>query len=509
MASEVLRVEPADAHNEALVGYVHPPNWANPEPEKRYNMVVIGAGTAGLVTAAGAAGLGAKVALVERHLMGGDCLNFGCVPSKALIRSARAVADVRAAAAFGVPASAPSVDFAAVMEQMRALRAGIAKHDSAERFRSLGIDVFLGDAKFTGPRTIEVGGASLNFSKACIATGARASAPPIPGIDEIDYLTNETLFSLTELPRRMAVIGAGPIGAEMAQTFARLGSEVTLVERESGVLPREDPDAGKVVRAALERDGVRILCACEETVLGAAGDEKRVTLRSGGASTELLVDAVLVAVGRAPNVASLALDAAGIAFDMRKGVTVDDALRTSNKRVYAAGDVASRFQFTHTADAHARIVIRNALFPFLPTKAKTSKLVVPWCTYTEPEVAHVGLTPAMAAEQGIEIDTIREDLSGVDRAILDRETEGFVKVHVRKGKDEIVGATLVSRHAGETIGELTVAMANGVGLGGLASVIHPYPTQAEVVKRAADAFNRTKLTPRVAGIFKWLMARQR
>ncbi len=502
-------VEPADPYNQELVELVHPPGWVNPEPEANYNMVVIGAGTAGLVTAAGAAGLGANVALVERHLMGGDCLNFGCVPSKALIRSARAVADVRAASAFGVEASPSRVDFGAVMAQMRALRAGIANHDSAERFRSLGIDVFLGDARFTGARTIQVGDATLNFAKACIATGARASAPPIPGLDDIDYLTNESLFSLTELPRRMAVIGAGPIGAEMAQTFARFGSDVTLIERESGVLPREDPDAGAVVRKALERDGVTILCACEETELSAAGDEKRVTVRREGASTELLVDAVLVAVGRAPNVESLALDAAGIAFDARKGVTVDDALRTTNKRVYAAGDVASRFQFTHTADAHARIVIRNALFPFLPTKAKSSKLVVPWCTYTEPEVAHVGLTPSMAEEAGIEIDTIREDLGSVDRAILDRETEGFVKIHLRKGKAEIVGATLVSRHAGETIGELTVAIANGVGLGDLANVIHPYPTQAEVVKRAADAYNRTKLTPRVAGIFKWLMARQR
>ncbi|MCH7872187.1 MAG: mercuric reductase, partial [Planctomycetes bacterium] len=452
ITAEFPQAQPFDEHNRRLIANVHPMDWTNPKPSGRYNMVVIGAGTAGLVTAAGAAGLGAKVALVERALMGGDCLNVGCVPSKALIRSARAFADVRDAGALGVRVpDGAAVDFPAVMERMRKLRAGISPHDSARRFRELGIDMFIGEARFTGPNTIEVDGQSLRFSRACIATGARAVPLPIPGLAEAGYLTNETLFSLTKLPRRLAVIGAGPIGCEMAQTFARFGSEVTLVEAMHQLLGREDQDAAERVQRALLRDGVRINCCAKITGVRKDGDETILTLE-GDTGGELVVDAVLVSVGRAPNVDGLGLKAAGVEFDTRLGVKVDDRLRTTNPKIFAAGDICSPYKFTHTADFMARIVIQNALFF---GRSKASALTIPWCTFTDPEIAHVGLYEQQARDKGIEVETFTVEMSDVDRAILDGEGDGFLKVHVKKGSDKILGATLVARHAGEMISEIT------------------------------------------------------
>lgn len=505
----ILRdLQPLDDHNTRLLEAVHPPGWKNPTASGRYNMVVIGAGTAGLVTAAGAAGMGAKVALIERRLMGGDCLNFGCVPSKALIRSARAFADVRDAGEFGVnvPEGA-HVDFQAVMTRMRRLRAGISPHDSAKRFSELGIDVFIGAARFTGPDTVQVGETTLRFARACIATGARASAPPINGLAEAGYLTNETVFSLTELPPRLAVIGAGPIGCELAQAFARFGSKVTLLEADKQILPREDPDAAKLVRASLERDGAKIICGGKtaRVELDPATGCRVIHAECDSMPHRIEVDQVLVGVGRVPNV-DLNLEAAGVKYDPRIGVEVDDRLRTSNKRIYAAGDVCSKFKFTHAADAMARIVIQNALFF---GRAKASALVIPWCTYTDPEIAHVGLYPAEAQQQGVEIDSFRIDMSSVDRAILEGDTAGLLKVHVRKGTDKIVGATLVSRHAGESISQLCQAITAGTGLGTIAKTIHPYPTQAEVIKKAADAYSRTRLTPGVQKLFKTILAWRR
>ncbi len=499
---EFPQARPFDEHNRRLIANVHPMDWSNPEPSGRYNMVVIGGGTAGLVTAAGAAGLGAKVALVERALLGGDCLNVGCVPSKALIRCARAFAEVRSAGTFGVhvPEGA-AVDFAAVMERMRRLRAGISPHDSARRFRELGIDVFIGDAHFTGRDTIEVDGKTLRFSRACIATGARAAPLPIPGLAEAGYLTNETLFSLTELPRRLAVIGAGPIGCEMAQTFARFGSEVTLVESMCQLLGREDQDAAQRIEQALARDGVRINCCAKITGVRKKGDETILTLE-GEMGGELAVDAVLVSVGRAPNVGGLGLEAAGVEFDKRLGVKVDDRLRTTNPKVFAAGDICSPYKFTHAADFMARIVIQNALFF---GRSKASALTIPWCTFTDPEIAHVGLYEQQARDKGIEVETFTVEMSDVDRAVLDGEADGFLKVHVKKGSDKILGATLVARHAGEMISEITLAIVSGAGLGTLAKTIHPYPTQAEVIRKAGDAYNRTRLTPRVKGIFETVL----
>ena len=503
-----VEVLPDDDANRTLVSHVHPTDWQNPTPDGRYNLVVVGAGTAGLVSAIGAAGLGAKVALVERHLMGGDCLNVGCVPSKGLISAGRRVAAVRDAGAFGVQVpGGGEADFAAVMERMRKLRTRISPNDSAARFRDQGVDVYFGQGVFTGADTLEVGGATLRFKKAVIATGARAAAPPIPGLDETGYLNNETLFSLTERPRRLAVLGSGPIGSEMAQAFARFGTEVHLVERADHVLTREDADAAAVVQRALVKDGVVLHLNRQAAKVERDGAEKVLHLEGSGAeegapAETLRVDEILVAVGRAPNVDGLGLEAAGVEYDPRKGVRVDDNLRTTNKAVFAAGDVASRFQFTHAADFMARIVLRNSLFG---GRAKASSLVIPWATYTEPELAHVGLHPHEAAEQGIEVDTYVQPLEDVDRAILDGEDEGFVKIHTRKGKDTIVGATIVAGHAGDMISEIALAMRAGVGLGTIADTIHPYPTQAEAIRRVGDQYNRTRLTPRVAALMKgWL-----
>lgn len=492
-------MSPDDEHNRALVSSVHPSGWVNPTPAGRYNLVVVGGGTAGLVSAAGAAGLGAKVALVERHLLGGDCLNVGCVPSKALISCARVAANARAAEAFGVHVGGVEVDFSAVMARMRRLRAGMAPHDSAQRFADLGVDVFLGDGRFTGPTTLEVGGSTLEFSRAVIATGARAVALGIPGLEETGYLTNETVFSLTELPHRLAVIGAGPIGCELAQAFRRFGSEVTLFETESRVLPREDADAAAIIDRRLRAEGIRLVLCGHVTSVQRRGAEAVIHCEAGGRRNEVLCDAILLGIGRAPNLERLGLEAAGVSYDKR-GVTVNDYLQTTNRRVYAAGDIASQFKFTHMADALARIVLTNALFG---GRKKASALHVSWCTYTQPEVAHVGLYEHEAVARGHAVSTITIPLNEVDRAILDGAEDGFLRIHLRKGTDRILGATLVADHAGDMISEITVAMVAKRGLGTIANAIHPYPTQAEAMKKAADAYNRSRLTPQIKRLFEW------
>ena len=496
-------LEPFDEHNQRLQAAVHPTDWQNPTPTGRYHLVVIGAGTAGLVTAAGAAGLGAKVALVERGLMGGDCLNVGCVPSKGLLSAGRAAAAVRSALEFGVCVPGGfHVDFPAVMERMRRLRADISPADSAQRFRDLGVDVFLGEAEFTDESHISVGEAALEFKRAVIATGARAAAPPIPGLDQVGYLTNETVFSLTELPQRLGVVGAGPIGCELAQAFANFGSEVHLIESADGILPKDDPEAASIVKESLLKSGVNLLCCGRDLQVGRSGSVIRLEGNSQDNPYSLEVDQLLIAAGRAPNVEGLGLDRAGVKYDLKTGVEVNDKLQTTNPNIYAAGDVCSKYQFTHAADFMARSVIRNALFM---GREKVSDLVIPWCTYTEPELAHVGLTEAQAREKNVEIDTYRQDLAEVDRAILDGKTEGFIKIHVRKGSDKIVGATVVAANAGNLIGEISLAMTNGLGLGKIAATIHPYPTQAEAIRKIGDQYNRTKLTPLVKNLFdRWL-----
>ncbi|MCK6553616.1 mercuric reductase [Candidatus Binatia bacterium] len=498
---------PLDEHNARLAANVRPDDWVNPTPRGRYNLVVVGAGAAGLVSAAGAAGLGARVAIVERELMGGDCLNVGCVPSKGIVSAARVAATARHGSDFGIAGNERvTVDFGRAMERMRRLRADLSKVDSVARFRDLGVDVFLGQATFTGPDRLGVGGRELQFSRAVIATGARAAAPPIPGLDQVPYLTNETVFSLTELPGRLGIVGAGPIGCEMAQSFARFGSEVHLIEALHGVLPREETDAAEIVRRALDRDGVRLRCCGKDLRIEQRGNGIRILVESHGSSLDVVVDRLLVSVGRAPNVDGLGLEAAGVAYDGKKGVLVDDRLRTSNKRIFAAGDICSRYQFTHAADFMARIVIQNALFF---GRRSAGALTIPWCTYTSPELAHVGLYPAEAEARGIEIDTFDQKLDEVDRAVLEGEAEGFVRVHVARGTDRIVGATIVAANAGNLIGTMSLAMTQKIGLGAIASTIYPYPTQGEAIRKVGDRYNRTRLTPTVKRLFdRWFSWRR-
>ncbi len=492
--NNAAEIYPSDEYNQELISNLHPPDWQNPEPAARYNLVVIGAGAAGLVSAAGAAGLGAKVAIVERHFMGGDCLNTGCVPSKCLIRSSRAAFDVRDAERFGIqPEPGSVVDFPALMERMRRLRARISANDSVQRFSELGVDVFLGEGRFSGPDTIEVDGKKLRFKKAVIATGARAVEPSIEGISEAGYLTNETVFNLTERPKRLAVIGAGPIGCELAQAFQRLGSTVTLIDIGPQLLSKEDRDAAESVAASLRKDGVDLRLNTAVLRVNRTENSKQVTLQNENGESIIEVDEILAGVGRAPNIEGLNLECTGVEYDAGTGVAVNDFLQTANKNIFAAGDICMKYKFTHAADAAARIVIQNALFPM--GRGKLIALTVPWCTYTDPEIAHVGLAERDAHERGLEIDTFVQPMNEVDRAIADGEEEGFVKIHTRKGTDRILGATIVARHAGEMIGEITLAMVAGLGMKTLSKVIHPYPTQAEAIRKAADAYNRTRLTP--------------
>jgi pyruvate/2-oxoglutarate dehydrogenase complex dihydrolipoamide dehydrogenase (E3) component len=500
--SDLPLVEPLDDHNRKLIENVHPSSWQNPQPAGRYNLVVIGAGSAGLITAAIASGLGAKVALVERHYLGGDCLNVGCVPSKGVIRASRMVSEARRAEKEIGLALAPGaeVDFAAAMERMRRVRAQISDEDAATRYRDeLGVDVYLGDATFVDRETVEVAGAKLRFKKAVIASGARPVALPIEGLAEAGYLTNETLFNLTERPRRLGVIGAGPIGCEMAQAFRRLGSDVVVLHADSHILPREDADAAAIVEARFREEGIRLVADAKIERVSLRGGERVLHFSEPGrGSSEVAVDQILVGVGRAPNVAGLGLEQVGVEYDARRGVHVNDYLQTTNPRIYAAGDVCMSWTFTHAADAAAKIVVQNALF--LRTQ-KLSSLVMPWCTYTDPEIAHVGMYERDARAAGIEIDTYQVPLHLVNRAVTDGEDEGFAKVHVRKGTDRIVGGTIVAAHAGEMISELTVAIVNKVGLGGIGNTIHPYPTQAEALKRAAGLYTRSRLSP---GLAKWM-----
>ncbi|MBU7584524.1 MAG: mercuric reductase [Nostoc sp. TH1S01] len=506
---ERVIVRPVDEYNQKLVSYVHPPNWVNPQPADCYDLVVIGAGTAGLVVAAGAAGLdlGLKVALIEKHLMGGDCLNVGCVPSKCIIRSSRVIGEIWQAKNFGIniPKQQVEVDFPAAMARMRRIRSGISHHDSAERFQNLGVDVFLGNGRFATNNTVEVGGQILRFKKAVIATGARAVHPAIPGIENVGYLTNETVFSLIQRPDKLAVIGGGPIGCELAQTFRRLGCEVTLLHRGSHLLNKEDADAAEIVQNVLIQEGIRVVLNCQLEEVVAVTEGKRLYFSTNGYRDSVTVDEILVGAGRAPNVEGLNLEGVGVEYDTRQGVKVNDYLQTTNPKIYAAGDICMNWKFTHAADAAARIVIKNTLFsPFGLGRSKLSSLIMPWVTYTSPEIAHVGMYEHEAQKQGIDVATIKIPFSTVDRAIADGEEAGFLKILHKKGSDQILGATIVASHAGEMISEVTTAIVNKIGLSKLSSVIHPYPTQAEAIKKAADAYRRTLLTANTKRLLRFL-----
>lgn len=501
-----IQVPPQLKHNQRLIDNVRPDGWRNPTPDGRYNLVVIGGGSAGLVAASGAAGLGAKVALIEKNYLGGDCLNVGCVPSKAIIRAAKVVGELQRGADLGITVDGISADFQSVMDHVRRARADIAPHDSAQRYRDLGVDVFFGEARFTGATTIEVDGQTLTFRKALIATGSRPAPLPIDGLAETGYLTNESIWNLYEQPRTLAIIGAGPIGVELAQSFQRLGTDVTLLEVAPRILPREDRDAAAVVEEALLQDGVALRLDVRIGRVSAESSAKQIEYELDGDAHRLVVDEILVAAGRAPNVEGLGLEAAGVEYN-RHGVVVDDTLQTTNSAVYAAGDVAMAHKFTHAAGHAAAIVLQNALFP-TPAR-KLSNLIIPWATYSDPEIAHVGLYPQDAEAQGIAVDTFMQSFDGVDRAVTDAETEGFIKVHVQQGSDKIVGATIVGRHAGELISQVTMAMKYDIGLSKIVTTVFPYPTQAEALHKVASTYNRTRLTPTVKKLFNWWLARTR
>jgi len=479
-----------------------------------YNAVVVGAGTAGLVTAAGTAGLGGRVALIERNLMGGDCLNFGCVPSKALISSARLIQQIRESEKWGLDQLDPQFVFEKVFERMRARRAKIAPHDSRERFESLGVDVFHGQARFVSPHEVEVNGQRLRAKNFVIATGSRAVVPKIKGIENIPYFTNETIFDeLKRKPENMIVLGGGPIGCELAQTFQRLGVDVTIFQRGDQLLPREDLDVAEFVERRLINEGVRVIKNADARSV-ATSDSGKVALqlldRQSGQLAEptFFADVLLVAAGRTPNLQSLDLKSTGIDITER-GVRVNDYLQTSQRHIYAVGDVIGPFLFTHMADAQGRVVVRNILAPFQFLRQKMDYSVVPWCTYVDPEVAHVGLGEKEAKRQNIDYDLFVVPLEDVDRAVVESEDAGFAKILTGKGSDKILGATIIAPHAGDLLHEFVLAMKAGIGLGTIASTIQAYPTFAELARKAGDKYNKTRLTPRAKKIFTWLYKRVR
>jgi pyruvate/2-oxoglutarate dehydrogenase complex dihydrolipoamide dehydrogenase (E3) component len=413
------------------------------------------------------------------------------VPSKALIRTSRLYARMRAAQEVGVPRPQRiHIDVAAGMQRIGRLQARLGRADSAPGLREHGVDVYFGAGRFAGPTTITVAGAVLRFKKALIATGSRPLAPEIPGLIEAGYWTNENVFALAAAPRRLLVIGGGPLGCELAQAFCRLGSQVIIAQNEPMFLPGEERDAAQILSDSLARDGLEIHLNTQVVAVRAQGAEKLVELASDDNRSSVVVDEILTGIGRAPNVEDLNLDAARVAFDSTTGIRVNDFLQTTNARIYAAGDVCLAHKFTHMADATARIVLRNAL---LRGRRRLSALIVPWCTYTDPEIAHVGLYVRDAREQGIPVKTFTILMHDVDRAVTDGDEEGFLKIHVKEGTDEILGATVVAPHAGEMINELCLAMTAGIGLEELGHVIHAYPTQAEAIKMAADAYYRMRL----------------
>lgn len=477
-----------------------------------YNIVVIGAGSAGLTVAAGAAGLGARVALVERERMGGDCLNTGCVPSKALIRAAKTAHTLRRGGQ-GIPgAGAPAIDWAAVAGHVQGVIDTIAPHDSVERFASLGVDVLLGEARLSGPDTVTVTDRegqthTLRGKAIVLATGSRAAVPPIPGLAEAGYQTNETVFTMPTLPPRVAVIGGGPIGCELGQSLARLGAQVTLLEM-ARLLPKDDADAAQVVAEAMAADGVALRTGVQVRRVEQVAGGKRIVFAPAAADEgqdeqHVDVDEILLAVGRQPNVAALGLEAAGVRAH-RGGIAVDERLRTNVPGVFACGDVAGPLLFTHTANQQARVVIQNALFPI---KARMDYRVVPWATFTDPELAQVGLNEEEARSMRIPFRAIRIPFAGVDRMVCDDARASFLKVLTPPGRDDILGATMVGAHAGELIHELVLAMQAKLRLRDLAGTIHAYPTMAEIFRRAGDESRKASLTPRlhrlIAGYLRW------
>jgi len=465
---------------------------------KPRDLVIIGGGAGGLVVASVAAQLGLTVTLIEKEdKLGGDCLHYGCVPSKTLIHAAKVASLMRRGAEYGLPAVDPEVDMAKVTEHVQSVIDHIQVHDDPERFRGYGCEVLLGQgAEFVSPREVRVGERVIQGRRFVIATGSRPFIPPIPGLAEAGFLTNLDLFSLQELPRRLAVLGGGPIGLEMAQAFARLGSQVTVVERLPHLLPQEDPEVADALQAYLNAEGIDIHTSTSAERIHANGGAKSIEC-SGGLKLE--ADAILVAAGRRPNVESLGLEAAGVAYD-GKGIKVDPRLRSAQKHIYAVGDVCGPYPFTHMAEYQAGIVISNAIFRF---PKKVDYRVVPWATFTDPELARVGLTEQQAREQGREPTVLHFHFKDVDRALTEGETKGLVKLVTRKGK--ILGASVLGPHAGELIHELVLAMKTGASLGTISATIHAYPTLAQVHRRTVNTWFGQKLfSPRTRKLVAWI-----
>ena len=456
-----------------------------PKPVNVYPLIILGAGPAGLAAAHQAAQLGFKVALIERTLLGGICLNTGCVPSKTLIRTSRLYEEMRRAEHFGVQSPATiAVDFPAAMKRVRRVRSRIAREISAEGLRAQGVDLFFGDASFVAPDAIRVAGDVLRFKKALIATGTRPTIPSIDGLARTGYRTHETIFELKELPNRLVAIGGGPVGCELAQAFCRLGSQVTIVQKEPMFLSNEERDAAQILHEAFDRDGIEIHLNTETVAVRSDGQHKLIDVLREGNRMTLTADEILVGVGETPNVDSLNLEAARVEYDAVEGIRVDDFLATTNPDIYAAGDVCAKRRLTHFESESSAIVVKNAL---RSGRARVSDLTIPWCTFTDPEIAHVGIYVREARQKEIPIKSFTVPMHEVHRAICDGEEEGFVKIHVREGTDTIMGATVVCRHAGEMINDITLAIQSGIGLRKLGRVIRPYPTQAAAIQIAAAA----------------------
>jgi pyruvate/2-oxoglutarate dehydrogenase complex dihydrolipoamide dehydrogenase (E3) component len=496
---------PDDAFEAERLDNLHPRNWRNPDPAGEYALLVIGGGPAGLAAAREACALGFKVALVESRLLGGTNLNDGGVPSIAVIRSARVIAQMRNADRYGdCPPDPVPVDFPSIMRRMRKLRAHLSYRDSVRQLSDLGVDVFFGQARFTGARQAEVDGRTLRFRKALIATGARPSVPDIPGLAETGYDTYRSIFELERLPSKLLVIGGGPNGCELAQAFCRFGARTTIVQDKPLFLPGEERDAAQILSDAFARDGIEV--RLNTTALAARrlpDGRKQVDLVSADYRSQVEVDAIFTGIGHLPNVENLGLDVAGVdhASGHDGGVGVDDFLATSNPDIYAAGDVCLPHKYEHAAVASARLATRNAL---LAGRQRSSALVVPWCTFTDPQIAHVGLYVREANRMNIPVKTFTVPMHQVPRSCMDGEPEGFVKIHVREGSDRILGATIVAHDAGDMLNEITLAMVSGIGLRRLSRVIHTYPTQSEAIRRAADAYNLTRYTPQLkARLERW------
>lgn len=463
------------------------------------NLAVIGAGAAGLVTAYTAAAARARVVLVERERMGGDCLNTGCVPSKALLRAARLAHDIRRAGDFGLVAGDPAVDFPRVMARVREVVRRVAPHDSVERYTALGVDCRQGHARFTSPWTIDIDGTALTARSIVIATGGRPAMPPIPGLDQVGALTSDTVWQLEALPRRLLVLGGGPIGCELAQAFARLGSQVTLVEQLPRLLNREEPDAGALVAGQFAREGIRVLTGTRVLRLARSGDECRAECDHDGRTETVTADTLLVATGRRANTAGLDLAAAGLTTRDNGTVAVNDYLQTRHAHILACGDVAGPFQLTHAGGYQGWFCAMNGLFGDFK-RFRPDYTAMPWAIFTDPEVARVGLTTAEAQDRGLEVTETRYGLEELDRAIAEGDNRGFVSVLTHRDSDRLLGATVVGPQAGEILAEFVLALRHGLGLRKILNTVHIYPTLAEANRYAAGQWQQAHLPRALLGL---------